>query len=337
MKSFDILVDGRLIQSDLIVVNLPVHNDIAAYYWLNIDSSLVNHIIAEKAVSPVESTGGIALTAYVDDGITKYETVKFDQIVLDASSEFEVHYMLNLENGTITEIQQCLQEVSQKIESAHSQISIGVGDALDAMPLKTVGDVENNVELGAGVSELKNAVIVSRNDSEGLAIGLSLNDPFSVYYEKADGKTVFDTSVKSLSYLRYMRFIQNNTSIDAKCIDFDLFRSLGRFNSRFSVGADARLAVEFFTDANSAADLISTAEISQNKFINAESDFSVACTGYAILRYMRLLSSVDAFGNLVDIDEMTLDDLDYTDTNTTPEGTSMLGVAILGDMKLGGG
>ena len=51
MKSFDILVDGRLIQSDLIVVNLPVRNDIAAYYWLNIGSELINHIIAEKAVS----------------------------------------------------------------------------------------------------------------------------------------------------------------------------------------------------------------------------------------------------------------------------------------------
>ena len=135
MKSFDILVDGRLIQSDLIVVNLPVRNDIAAYYWLNIGSELINHIIAEKAVSPVDNAGGIALDANADSVVAKYEIVDAYPIVLDASAEFKVLYPLDPEHGVI-EIQQELQEVSQKIERVSLPISIGANDMLAIMPLK---------------------------------------------------------------------------------------------------------------------------------------------------------------------------------------------------------
>ena len=113
MKIFDILVDKHLVQSDLIVVNLPIRNDIAVYNWLNLDSKLVNHIIAEKAVLPVNNVGGIALDANVDDDVTKYEVIDTHPVMLGANAEFKVLFPIGMVNHKV-EIQQDLQEVSQK-------------------------------------------------------------------------------------------------------------------------------------------------------------------------------------------------------------------------------
>lgn len=310
MKSFDILVDGRLIQSDLIVVNLPVRNDIAAYYWLNLDSKLINHIIAEKAVSPAENTGGIALDASADSVVAKYEIVDAYPIMLDASAEFKVLYPLDLEHGAI-EIQQELQEVSQKIERVSLPISIGADDMLAIMPLKTIGSVENAIEFDVAASEVKNAIIDGENRYGGVMLGSSLADPFAAYYEKANSGMTFGADVHSLSYLLHMRLIQSNINIGVDSIDFDLYRSLGKPSARIAIGADASFVVEFFTDAESEMELSSSAAAFPCKLLMPESGVEFACDGSAVLRRMRTLDEIDAFGALADVDSMLLEDMYY--------------------------
>lgn len=312
MKSFDILVDGRLIQSDLIVVNLPVRNDIAAYYWLNIGSELINHIIAEKAVSPVDNAGGIALDANADSVVAKYEIVDAYPIVLDASAEFKVLYPLDPEHGVI-EIQQELQEVSQKIERVSLPISIGANDMLAIMPLKTIGYVENAIEFDVNASEIKNAIIDGKNSYGGVMVDSSLADPFAVYYEKANSEMALGADVQSLSYLLHMRLIQSNISVGVDSIDFDLYRSLGKPSARIAVGADASFVVEFFTDAGSEMELSSSAAAFPCKLLMPESGIELACAGSAVLRRMRTLADIDAFGTLADIDGMLLEDMYYMD------------------------
>ena len=310
MKSFDILVDGRFIQSDLIVVNLPVRNDIAAYYWLNLDSRLINHIMAQKAVSPAENTGGIALCADADDVVAKYVIVNAYPIVPDANAEFLVLFPLDPEEGTI-EIQQELQEVSQMIERVSLPICIDADDMLAIMPLKTISGVENTIEFSALASEIKNAIIDGKNSYDGVTVASYITDPFAVYYEKANSDMTLSVNVQSLSYLFHMRLIQNSINIGVNSVDFDLYRSLGKLSARIAVGVEAPFAVEFFIDAENKTEMLSSAETFPYKLLMPESDVVLTCTGAAILRRMRTLAEIDAFGTLADVDDMVLEDMYY--------------------------
>lgn len=312
MKSFDILVDGRLIQSDLIVVNLPVRNDIAAYYWLNLDSKLINHIVAEKAVSPADNTGGIALDASADSVVAKYEIVDAYPIVLDANAEFKVLFPLSLEENKI-EIQQKLQEVSQKIERVSLPISIGANDMLAIMPLKAIGSVENTIELNAAASEIKNSIIDGKNGYHGVAIRASLDDPFATYYEQVNNDVMLGANVQSLSYLLHMRLIQNDISIGVDPIDFDLYRSLGKLSARIAIGAEASFVVEFFTNVESSTEFLAAAETFPCKLFKPEAGVVLACAGSAVLRRMRTLADIDTLGSFDDIDDMILEDMYYED------------------------
>lgn len=311
MKSFDILVDGRLIQSDLIVVNLPVRNDIAAYYRLDLDSKLINHIIAEKAVSPAENTGGIALNASADNVVAKYEIVDAYPIVLDATAEFNALFPFSMEENSV-EIQQELREVSQKIERTSLPISIGADDMLIIMPLKSTGIIEHSVALDVDASEIKNAIIDGENSYGGLAMDTTLADPLVTYYANAESGLSPGVDVRSLSFLLHLRLVQSSVNIGVNSIDFDLYRSLGKLPARIAIGSDAPFVVEFFEKAENTTELRSSAEGCARKLINLEPGVALACTGSAILRRMNLLSDVDALGTLADIDDMKFDDLYYS-------------------------
>ena len=310
MRSFDIFVDGRLIQSDLIVVNLPLRNDIAAYSWMVIDSRLVNHMIAEKAVSPVDNSGGIAFDVKANEFVTNYDTADAKPIILDAEAEFLVLFPLDTEENRM-EISQQLQEISQKFETVSPPVSIGVDDALMIMPLKSIGRTENAIVFGSAVSEVKNAIIDGENGYGGIVPEAVLKDPAAVYYEKADGGMALGMDVRSLSYLMHLRLIQNAVNIGANVVDFDLYRSLGKLPVRIAVGAEAPFLVTYFTDGMNALSLLAEAEAVSQKVETVQSGLVLSCSGLAILRRMRLLEDVDAFGTLADIDSMTLDDMCY--------------------------
>lgn len=313
MKSFDILLDRRLIQSDLIVVNLPIRNDIAAYYWLELDSRLINHIIAEKAVLPVENAGDIAFGATADSAVAKYERIDAQPIVLDANAEFQVLYPLSAEEHGV-EIQSEMQETAQKFERVFLPISVGADDMLDVMPMKAVGDVANAIVFDITASEVKNSIIDGATGQVGPVMKAVLGDPFAVYYESANGAVDIGADVKSLGYLRHLRLIKNSVHIGVDSIDFDLYRSLGKCAARIAVGvSNVSFAVEFFIDTEAAVEPFASAEVSARKTIDSESSIVLTCAGAAVLRRMRLLSEIDAIGTLSDANDMSLEEMYYTD------------------------
>lgn len=309
MRSFDIFIDGHSVQSDLIVVNLPVRNDIAVYNWLTINSELTNHIIAEKAMSPTPS--GIALDARANVAIEKYEVVDAP-IAVGADAEFKVLFPLTIDEGAL-ELEQTLQEVSQKIERVSLPVSVGTDDSIEVFPLKTVGSVDSIIEFETALSEIKNSIIAGECGHKGLAVAAALSDPFTVYYESTANKMYLGASVRSLSYLSHLRLIQSGVIAGVNTIDFDLYRSLGKFSARIAVGADASFAVRFFTDGQSELELSSDVEASSHKFLGAESNVELDCAGTAVLRRLRILGEIDALGTLTDVDNMLLDEMDYAD------------------------
>lgn len=310
MRTFDIIVDGRHIQSDLIVANLPVRNDIAAYYWLTINSELINHIIAEKAVSPEMS--GIAFNASVDSSITKYETVDAPPVVLGANAEFQFLFPLAVDENNL-ELQQTIQETAQKIERVSLPISIGAEDNLDVSPLKSVGETRNAVEIAVVANEVKNSIINGASGYSGIALDTTLVDPFTVYYENATNNLFIGASVQSLSYLLHMRLIQSNINIGIDTINFDLYRSLGKLSARISVGADAGFAVEFFVNGENELEMLAEVGAFPVKLLDIEPDIMLDCEGSAALRRLRTLDDIAAFGTLADIDDMTLEIMYYED------------------------
>ncbi len=151
MKSFNIFVDRRLVQSDLIVVNLPVRNDIAAYYRLNLDSRLISHMIAEKAASPVDNVGGIAFDAKADGVVAKREIVGTCPIVLDANAEFKASFSLDYEKANSnTVLDSDVQSLSHLLHMEHIQSNIGIGvDPVDLDPQRSLGKLLVQTSIGA--------------------------------------------------------------------------------------------------------------------------------------------------------------------------------------------
>lgn len=309
MKSFDVFVDGRSVQSDLIVVNLPVHNDIAVYNWLAIDSELINHIIAEKAMSLRPS--GVALNARVDTAIEKYEVVDAP-ITVGADAEFKVLLPLTIDESAL-ELGQALQEVSQKIERVSLPFSVGADDSVEVYPLKTVGSIDNIMELEIALSEVKNPIITGECGHKGIWISAALFDPFAVYYESATNGMYLGASVQSLSHLLHMRLIQSGVAVGVNTVDFDLYRSLGRLSARIAVGADASFSVHFHVDGEGGVELGSDAELLSYKLLRAESEAELDCSGAAILRRLRTLGEINAVGILANADNMSLEEMYYTD------------------------
>lgn len=309
MKSFDIFIDGRSVQGDLVIVTLPVRNDIAGYNWLTINSELINHIIAEKAMSPTPS--GIALDAKANVAIEKYDVVD-SSVKIGADAEFKVLFPITIDEGAL-ELEQTLQEVSQKIERISFPIFVGVDDGVEIFPLKTVGSVDNIIEFEEALNEVKKSIITGECGHKGLEVAVALSDPFSVYYESATNEMYLGASVQSLSYLFHMRLIQNGVIIGADTIDFDLYRSLGRLSARIAVGANASFAVHFFTNGESDIELFADAEVLIRKFIGAEPNMKLDCTGTAILRRLRTLGEINTFGTIANIDNMLLEEMYYTD------------------------
>lgn len=316
MKSFDIFVDKRLIQSDLIVANLPIRNDVAAYYWLYLDSRLTDHIIAEKAVSPSEDATSIAFGANADGVATKYAIIEACPVIPNANAELVAIYPISLEENAV-DIQQKLQEVSQKIERVSLPIFIGADDMLDAESLKTAGDANSSVNLSASVNEVKNSIIDDKNGYKGLDIDTSLK-LFAVRYEIINSGIGLGADVSSLSLLVVADeygSLRNKIAISVGINDDDIkiYPSLGRGYSRAVIDAEAALTVERFIDAENIMTLISEVETLAYKSLDPETGFALTQTIDAILRRMRTLAEIDAFDTLNDIDNMTIEELCYTD------------------------
>lgn len=311
MKSFNILVDRRLIQSDLIVVSLPIRNDIAAYYWLNLDSKLINNLVSEKAISPADKAGDIILNVSAGSSVTKYEVASVTPIVIGADADFKVLFPFDADDQRI-EARQELQEVSQKIECLSLPVSIGANDMLATMPLKSAGRIKNAVELNVTAAETKKAIIDGSSGCNKMIIGFSGN-PFVTYFEEPESILCPDANVKSLSYMLQLRLIQNNVDIGVNAVYFDLYRSLGKLSARIAVGSDASFAAQYFADAESILNMASSAETFPRKMIMPESSIVLECIGAAVLRRTRPLSEVDGFGTLSSIDDMELDSLYYAD------------------------
>jgi len=277
-----------------------------------LDCGLVENIIGEKTVLPADNAGSIVLDADADSAVAKYETVDARPVVPNANAEFDVLFIVS-PNGHEIELTQELQEVSQKYVGVSSPISIGADDMLVVMPLKSVGRVQSIVEPNVVVNEIKNAIIDGKNSYDGLMTGASLGDPFTVYYGDVSGTVHIGADVKSLGRLVHLRLIQSAANIGADLVDFDYYRSLGKFPARIAVGTDVSFNTEYFIGGENLLVFTAETELFSCKLIVPHSGMELTCTGAAVLRRMRLLNEADALGTLADIDDMTLENMYYVD------------------------
>lgn len=311
MKSYDIFVDRRLIQGDLIVVDLPLRNDIAVYDYIEIDSK-VNKIAGEKSFSPENAITANSYLFPADKGVVSHKFERADAAFsIDAIAGSAIFAIINTNENKIL-VEPKLQEVIQKIEKAFSSLDIGV-DGTDAFTTaKTVGSVGNTLEVAASMKIYKHSYPIIRDEQSAIAIGVLLSSPLAAYYESANNGLATGASVKSLSRLVYATVLRNETNIGVVPFDLEISNSLGKGRLPVAIGAEASTAVEFFESVNSGVNIsifgIPTLHI---PFGILENGFLLNCSSVAVLRRYRTLSETDELGTLADIDNMTLDDLYY--------------------------
>lgn len=307
-KSFDIFVRRRLIQSDLLIVNLPQRNDITAYSWLIIDSR-VHDIMPEKLLRFAENSGGIVVDAEIAEALkTIYETPDSSVMTVGVDAEFQVLFTMQPEKNAIA-IAHELTEISNKYESVSGRVNIGVSDGVVLIPLKSLGRWNNGIELNAQVST---AVEMFESANAGLQVSAQIDHILSQINEVMDNAIEIGLSIDSLSYLKYIGYTMSALYIGAAVTDVDLYRSMGRVVPRIVIDADARLTAVLPIDGESGLTIQTEASVIPYPTIRPETGIEITCSGGAILRLLRELGEIDALDTLGNIDDMTLDELSYT-------------------------
>ena len=310
MKSFDIFVDKHLIHGDLIVVNLPLRNDVAAYSHILLDSKILNNMTANKAFTSADVCD-LSVNASTSLVATKYDSAGFDPAILNAVVDMFAQSSLAWQDNVL-ELSQSVRESSTKMEKASLITLIGANDALIAIPLKSFGRIESFTDLDTIVGEIKESILKLDNADE-LSIDTSLQSVFSEYYENASMDSSIAATAKSLSRLLESRLIESGVIVGAKIEEIDLQRSFGKLSTGFAVGANATLALLFSFEAANTINASASAKFVPQKIIDGSSSASLHGSMDANLRYARPLSEIDSIGELVDIDNMTLDDLSYVE------------------------
>lgn len=313
MKSYDIFVDRRLIQGDLIVVDLPLRNDIAAYDYIEIDSS-VKKLLGEKAlIFPVDATridvGSYLGVGYESTGAQKFEEANSSFVIGASADSVALSLMKVAENSIVLDSE--AQEISQKIERALSDVAIGVNGEDAFTTAKSVGNIRGVIVFDANVAGAKQSFPKPDNDS-GVIIGAVLIPPAAEYYEKWEAGVRLGANIKSLGYLSYLRLIRNEVNIGVEPVNAEPLFSLGKCNARISIGSEVATVVQFFTDAESAMDILLSGEPVLYMICEpGEAGILLGAIGAAILRRFRTLAETDAIGTLGELDNMTLEDIDY--------------------------
>lgn len=310
MKAFDILLpDTRFVDGRLLIENLPIRDGLTIYSRLEPDCELVKNIISAMYITPSGNLSGIVLDANAESFAEKYEAVNATPVVLTADIMLSALYCIQIQKQSL-ELCCEIREILRQYTGGYTGIAVGVNDSVEIASAKSSGRIYGGIlpDIAADIAK-----ICFENPDNICCLGAAIDDMTSAYNETISNIIIPGAYVKSLSYLQYLRVIQNNMLLGAAVEDIDIYLSIGKSYIRTILNAAADFTEICFTDSESALELTAQAEAVSNKNISTEAGVIVNAECAADLRRLRLLYEVDSMGTFADIGELTLEEIAYTD------------------------
>ncbi|MEY8573291.1 hypothetical protein AALD01_02640 [Oscillospiraceae bacterium 21-37] len=303
-KEFDIYLNRRLTECDIIVYSIPYRDGLTVMERLILQTCLESYTL-QKFVA-IEA--GSELVAHIDEMIKECREKLDAPLAFGNSADFEVHYALNPVSSKLILNSDTTKFLCNTFASAQNVLEF-TASSVYAQTKKPFGKAHTEIEITAELKEsLKNALEQAHSrvvPSTSLA-GINKLGIIRGYTAVEPGATMVD-----LLYRIYTA-ASGGITIAAAALETEIHFSLGSGQSQLELSD--RIIGECSIKQNEVASCL--------KILSELTDTLVACIQptEATLEFFgqvnpfvkrhRILSEMDA-DQLVQYDDMSLDDVDY--------------------------
>ena len=305
MKEFDIFLNKRLTECDIIVSAIPYRDGLTIINRMVLECCLEAYLL-QKLIA-VQT--GSELTAHIDEMIkTCYERLNWG-IELSAAAEFSSTSYAEPEHTIIEIGTEPVTLFAETYEKAISGLMLAV-EPFRLTLKKYIGQGRSSIAQDA---ELRNILkrSIERFDS-GVLLDAMVEGTMERNFEQASAELAIGAEMKDLLY-RVYRSGETAVEIAAVVESIQLHRILGNAEAGITIDAetgDGDMAHKFLAVEPSMMLLAKVTEAMIQYMEPERMTITLFAEAGAILRRFRKVEEVDPFA-LGDIDNMALGELDY--------------------------
>lgn len=304
-KEFDIYLNNRLTECDIIVYSIPYRDGLTAIHKLILESCIESYTL-QKFVA-VQT--GSELVHHIDEMLkTCYERLNY-ATELDVTATFQTHYSLYSNTAGITVSAECIETLSNLFAKAESAMQLTAQPVM-AYTGKSGGNAESSLVINAALEkDIKNSLLTVEPvvEIETSVLGTNKRSAISV----SPGIDIA-CELTNLCY-RFYNGAQAVIQMAANVLATELHYSLGEGVSAIEFSADigdgdcSTKYEEFETAVIFVAEVVEAIR----QFMHPElHSIAIGLVVDPILKRHRLLSEMDA-DNLSAYDDMLLEEIDY--------------------------
>lgn len=304
-KEFDIYLNKRLTECDILVYSIPYRDGLTAIHKLILESCIESYTLQKF----VAAQTGSELIHHIDEMLKIcYERLNY-ATELNIDAVFQTHYALYSDTAGIEISAECVETLSNLFAGAESSMMLTAQPVM-AYTGKSGGHAESNLIVNAALEkDIKNSIltITPAVEIETSVIGTNKKSAIAV----SPGICIAG-ELTNLCY-RFYNMATSAVQIAADVMATELHYSLGEGNSSIEfcadvIGGDCSIKYEML---ESTVSIMSEVTEAIRQFMNPEAHgISVGVIVDPILKRHRRLSEMDTY-DLSAFDDMSLEEIDY--------------------------
>lgn len=304
-KEFDIYLNNRLTECDILVYSIPYRDGLTAIHKLILESCIESYTLQKF----VAMQTGSELVHHIDEMLkTCYERLNY-VTELDVTATFQTHYSLYSDTAGIIVSAECVETLSNLFAKAESAMQLTAQPVM-AYTGKSGGSAESSLVINAALEkDIKNSLLTVAPvvKIETSVLGTNKRSAISV----SSGIDIA-CELTNLCY-RFYNGAQTVIQMAADVLATELHYSLGEGTSAIEFSADigdgdcSTKYEEFETAVIFVAEVVEAIR----QFMHPElHSIAIGIVVDPIMKRHRLLSEMDA-DNLSAYDDMLLEEIDY--------------------------
>ena len=304
-KEFDIYLNNRLTECDILVYSIPYRDGLTAIHKLILESCIESYTLQKF----VAMQTGSELVHHIDEMLkTCYERLNY-ATEFDVTATFQTHYSLYSDTAGIIMSAECVETLSNLFAKAESAMQLTAQPVM-AYTGKSGGNAESSLVINAALEkDIKNSLLTVAPvvEIETSVLGTNKRSAISV----SPGIDIA-CELTNLCY-RFYNGAQAVIQVAADVLATELHYSLGEGTSAIEFSADigdgdcSTKYEEFETAVIFVAEVVEAIR----QFMHPElHSIAIGIVVDPIMKRHRLLSEMDA-DNLSAYDDMLLEEIDY--------------------------
>lgn len=304
-KEFDIYLNNRLTQCDIIVYSIPYRDGLTVVNRIILESCLDNYLLQKFVAAQTSSE----LEAHIDKMIKICNEKLSVGTMIDIDAEFSTHYAISPEDAALVLGQNDVEMTAVSFTDAENDIVLYT-EPLLVLIGKSIGGGSSTMQLDQSVQKIiKNSIEKFENDME---LSAQVSGTFKKSVIAANSTLMPMAEMTDLCY-RIHNAGETALQLAASVLGTELHFSLGAGGSGVVIGASAdngELVTKYESAQNQLEVLAELTDTLTQFMVPEEASFELTAVVRPIVKRHRLLGEMDESA-LVSFDDMTLEELDY--------------------------